>query len=84
MMLALVIVACTLLLLASFNVPTGPVSIGWLGLFFWFLTGGRYSCGCLAFGLIFPLESFLPLCLRRFARIWSRRREPSSVLPSRA
>ena len=38
MTLALVIVACILLLLASFNVPTGPVSIGWLGLFFWALS----------------------------------------------
>ena len=37
MILALVIVACILLLLASFNVPTGPVSIGWLGLFFYVL-----------------------------------------------
>ena len=38
MILALVIVACILLLLASFNVPTGPVSIGWLGLFFFVLS----------------------------------------------
>ena len=34
MIIALGVVACILLLLASFNVPTGPVSIGWLGLFF--------------------------------------------------
>ena len=38
MVLALVIVACILLLLAAFNVPTGPVSIGWLGLAFWALS----------------------------------------------
>lgn len=39
MILALVIVACILLLLAALNVPTGPhVSIGWLGLFFWALS----------------------------------------------
>ncbi len=34
MTLALIIVACILLTLASFNVPTGPVNIGWLGLAF--------------------------------------------------
>ena len=34
MILALVIVACILFLIASFNVPTGPVSCGWLGLAF--------------------------------------------------
>ena len=34
MIVALVIVACILFLIASFNVPTGPVSVGWLGLFF--------------------------------------------------
>lgn len=38
MILSLVIVACILFLLASFNVPTGPVSIGWLGLFFFALS----------------------------------------------
>jgi len=38
MILALTIVACILLLLASFNVPTGRVSIGWLGLAFWVLS----------------------------------------------
>lgn len=39
MILALVIVACILLLLASLNVPTGPrVSLGWLGMFFWVLS----------------------------------------------
>lgn len=39
MTLALIIVACILLLLASFNVPVGPyVSIGWLGLFFFVLS----------------------------------------------
>jgi hypothetical protein len=38
MTLALVIVAFILLLLAAFNVPSGPVSIGWLGLAFWVLS----------------------------------------------
>lgn len=37
MILALVIVSCILLLLAAANVPSGPVSIGWLGLFFYVL-----------------------------------------------
>ena len=35
MILALMIVAIILLILASFNVPTGPINIGWLGLAFW-------------------------------------------------
>lgn len=39
MPLALIIVACILLLLASFNLPPGvPVSMGWLGLFFFVLS----------------------------------------------
>ena len=38
MVLALLIVAFILLLLASFNVSTGPVSIGWLGLAFFVLS----------------------------------------------
>ncbi len=39
MILALVIVACILFLLASFNVPTGPyVNLVPLGLFFWSLS----------------------------------------------
>lgn len=38
MILALVIVACILLMLAALNVPSGPVSLGWLGLFFWALS----------------------------------------------
>lgn len=38
MTLALVIVACILFLLASFPVPSGPVSLGWLGLFFFALS----------------------------------------------
>ena len=38
MILALTIVALILLILAAFNVPTGPVNIGWLGLAFWVLS----------------------------------------------
>jgi len=38
MVLALVIVACILFALAAANVPTGPVSIGWLGLAFFALS----------------------------------------------
>lgn len=38
MILALVIVAVILLALAAFNVPSGPVSLGWLGLAFWALS----------------------------------------------
>ncbi len=38
MTLALIIVACILFLIASFNVPTGPVSVGWLGLFIFALS----------------------------------------------
>lgn len=38
MILALTIVAVILFLLAAANVNTGPVSIGWLGLFFWSLS----------------------------------------------
>jgi hypothetical protein len=38
MVLALVIVACILLLLAAVNIPAGRVSLGWLGLFFWVLS----------------------------------------------
>lgn len=38
MILALILVSCILLLLAAFNIPTGPVSIGWLGLFFFVLS----------------------------------------------
>lgn len=38
MILALIIVACILFLIAAFGVPTGPVSVGWLGLFFFALS----------------------------------------------
>lgn len=38
MTLALVIVAIILFSLAAFNVPSGPVSLGWLGLAFWALS----------------------------------------------
>ncbi len=38
MILALVIVACILFLLAAVPVPTGPISVGWLGLFFFALS----------------------------------------------
>lgn len=38
MILALVIVAIILFALAAFNVPTGPVNIGWLGMAFWALS----------------------------------------------
>ena len=38
MTLALLIVAFILLLLAAFNVPSGPVSLGWLGLAFYLLS----------------------------------------------
>jgi hypothetical protein len=38
MTFAFVIVAIILLTLAAFNVPTGPVNIGWLGLAFWALS----------------------------------------------
>lgn len=38
MILALVIVSAILLFLAAFNVPTGRVSIGWLGLAFFVLS----------------------------------------------
>lgn len=36
--LVLVIIAIILLALAAFNVPTGKVSIGWLGLAFYVLS----------------------------------------------
>ena len=35
MSLALVIVAVILFVLQACNVPSGPVSLGWLGLAFW-------------------------------------------------
>ncbi len=38
MVLALVIVAIILLSLAAFNVPSGPVNLGWLGLAFFILS----------------------------------------------
>lgn len=38
MILALFIVSFILLVLASFNVPSGPVNIGWLGMAFFVLT----------------------------------------------
>ena len=39
MILALTIVACILFLLAAWNWPSPPpVSLGWLGLFFWSLS----------------------------------------------
>lgn len=38
MILALVIVSMILFLLASFNVPSGPVSLGWLAAFFFVLS----------------------------------------------
>lgn len=38
MVIALMIVAIILLVLASFNVPTGPINIGYLGLAFWALS----------------------------------------------
>lgn len=37
MILSLTIVSCILLLLAALNVPSGPVSLGWLGAFFFVL-----------------------------------------------
>lgn len=43
MILALMIVAVILLILASFNIPTGPVNIGWLGLAFWALSTIWYN-----------------------------------------
>lgn len=38
MVLALIIVSLILLIIASFNVPTGPIAIGWLGMAFFVLS----------------------------------------------